>query len=389
MLLSLLVLADFSFRESLYSTSLRLTQTLQRLPLAHFSRVLSNVVYPIIFVAPLALYLIEGNPRQNLRPLIGCFFLIFLSNTLKLVFVDDRPCFRSVDVPRENCVCDYGKPSGHGLLTTGFLLFMYGGLKERDLLSEASKKCLKFSIVALVVLMGVARVHLGAHTFMQYLIGVFTGQLGFLVVTNYAESLNKHLFYPLFKKSRLKVTDAVSNILFLLVLFNMVFFTLYSVRRNYFEVVDSGFFQFASCRHCLRESTHTFSNKLLLEGLSFNLGFGILLGIYAWPHRFYDFRGIYFDRNRLHVALRVVLLLTIASPYTLVFAFQRAGLGWRICTIVVVSLVAGYFCSNGFLRMSDAVTGGDISEPSVVLKNESLLKVVPFSDGLPFEIGER
>jgi hypothetical protein len=225
---------------------------------------------------------------------------------------------------------------------------------------------------------------------MQYLIGAFTGQLGFLFVTNYAESLNKHLFYPLFKKSRLKDTDVVSNILFLFIFFNMALFSLSSARRTFFEVSNNSFFDFQNCHHCLHPISHAFSNKLLLEAVNFNVGFGILLGIYAWPHRFYDFQGIFYDRNWGHVAIRMVLLVTVASPFVLVFQPEVGSTSWRICTGVVVSLVVGFLCSNGFLRMSDAVTGGEISRPRMTLKNESFLKVVPNASGLwPFDVEGR
>ena len=98
---------------------------------------------------------------------------IYFLNYLKLIFIDFRPSFLSNEIDSKNCRLDYGKPSGHALMSSiAIPLCMYQIFKN-----NIEKTRLKFIIISSVSVFLVifSRLYLAKHSINQLILGCLFG----------------------------------------------------------------------------------------------------------------------------------------------------------------------------------------------------------------------
>ena len=92
-------------------------------------------------------------------------------------------------------------------------------------------------------------------------------------------------------------------------------------------------------------STSTFKNSLV-----FNLGCGVLLGIYLSKNKIFTYRGLYEDRNIYKYCLRLFLFLVLLSPLGLMFYLKSPGvMGFFV--YFFISIIIGIFINTLFLSI--------------------------------------
>lgn len=346
---------------------------LQKLPLQTFANTVTIYSSGVIIMCPLFLYLFQGNPKQNLPMLLGCLMLVYVSAILKLLFVSGRPVFYSEKLSMDKCICDYGKPSSIATITTGCLLFIYGNVKRRYRLNLKQQRRGKLGITLIAVFIGLSRFYLAAHTLVQVILGMMIGLLVYIFTTNYSESITGTLLGPILKKEKLKQSNPVSVLILMFVLMNYLLHVLFSYRKVYFERRENPFFDFANCFECLMEEKNGFARGIIVRGLVFNIGFGILFGIYLWRKPFYQFKGIFWDGNYRFLIIRIFVLLVVLSPCVWLFLKESETMIRLFLKQTFVSLFVGYLFGNVYLRVCDAITGEGMSGGFDEPKNSSFL----------------
>lgn len=347
------------FSRTFMNLSIELTLYLKPLPLKQASLFFSYFVYFLLWAIVGLLYIFQRNTKNNIMMLFGSFSLMYFQALFKLLLVDGRPTFYSDKLPSEDCICDYGNPSGHALCTTGLLLFIYQNLKNNWEISKSMQRFLKFIFILIGICMGFSRLYLSAHSFNQIIIGAIIGRGVFIFTTNYYDTIRMFFIEPLFKKDKLRLNNFPAKILVLFVLTNYILLMLGSYRHIYFETNKNQFFEFSNCFECLASNSRGFTEKIVIEGLLFNIGFGILLGIYLWRDKKYPFKGLFYDKNKKLAFCRILILTAICSLLIFVKHPTSESLLLNGLRSITIPIIVGFFISNVLLRVTMMIIDPD------------------------------
>lgn len=348
-----LILIDKLFSPTFMNNSITLTLYLQSFPLRLISEFFSNFVFIFLFSVILLMFLFQKSLKRNLVIIIGVFMLIYSQALLKLIFMDSRPVHKMGSLDSAFCICDYGKPSGHALCTTGLLLFIYQNIRNNY--SLTLKQGIFLKIIGSIILWSVclSRIILGAHSYNQIILGVSFGATIFIIIANYEESILKLLIQPILKKEKLKERATIYGIITMAIFMNHLLLYFWSLRKNYFETLENDFYEFKNCFHCLLDGRHNFSSKIIKDVMLFNVLFGILLGFYLYCGTGPRWRGIFDEKNKKLLFFRLCFFLLFLMPLYLVVGFKLNRSFFEISKNISVSILVGFLISNTFTHLSN------------------------------------
>ena len=349
----LLILIDKIFSPTFMNNSITLTLYFQSFPIRLISEFFSNFVFIFLFSVILLMFLFQKSLKKNLVIIIGVFMLIYSQALLKLIFVDSRPVHKMGSIDSVFCICDYGKPSGHALCTTGLLLFIYHNIRNNY--SLTLKQGIFLKIIGSFILWSVclSRIILGAHSYNQILLGVSFGATIFIIIASYEESILKLLIVPILKKEKLKKRATIYGLITMAVFMNYLLLCFWSLRKNYFETLENNFYEFKNCFYCLLDGHHNFSSKIIREVMLFNVLFGILIGFYLYCGTGPCWRGIFDEKNKKLLFFKLCFLLLFLTPLYLVVGFKFNRNFFEIAKNISVSILVGFLISNTFTHLSN------------------------------------
>jgi membrane-associated phospholipid phosphatase len=139
----------------------------------------------IMFVLAIALH----QKIQCIKFITHVVLGTYLNALLKMLYVQPRPYMVYPDILGLDCNQDFGRPSGHSMVgfilySTLYFLFVYP-MPSKTRKQRLFKGMMLFWAMAIVFMVGLSRVYLGAHSYGQVLLGWTFGALYMLAVVSF------------------------------------------------------------------------------------------------------------------------------------------------------------------------------------------------------------
>jgi len=355
MITFIVVLIDNIWADSFMQSSIQLSLWMQKANLRVVSLVFSSVVFSSMFLYVFITFTIRQDTVKNLILITGVCIMVYSQAILKLLFVDWRPVFLNAELEDDFCICDYGKPSGHALITSGLALLILDDLKQTYNFSSLTEDFFKTFACLIVLMMGLSRIYLGVHSYNQVIIGIMFGVALFLLIRRIEDSIAKFIIEPIIFKERSKSKKSIFYILSILLGMNYALIYMWSQKFSRFENINNPFFRFSNCFNCFNEFSLNFSTKIVKESMIFNLIFGMLIGIYVMPGEQYIFKGLYFDKSLRFYLFRLALMLIFLAPLVLVYVPKDKYESFALIKAVVLPIVVGYLISSPYVFVMNKV----------------------------------
>ena len=187
LLLPIIIISEYFYRNKLYSFSLELGIKLQK----YYSEIFIDFM---LFITKFAcdyccfifLVIISYicSLIQTFIYLIGLITCIYVQSLLKILYGNSRPFFDNNNLFKGLCDGGFGNPSGHALVSTFIYLTLFHYLIKIKYINE--NKLLKFlfgflfSLLTLLVF--ISRYILGLHSLNQIIFGAFIGLWLFILI---------------------------------------------------------------------------------------------------------------------------------------------------------------------------------------------------------------
>lgn len=347
-------LTDYSITQSLYLQQFSKTLTFP-------SFIFSYIIFFTLFLYIIIIYTLRENSENTFILLFGVTLMIYAQSLLKIVFKDPRPIFLNKMLHSDNCICDYGKPSGHALCSTGILFFIYNDLVIHHNFGSVKKFFLKIFFFCLLFLIMASRLFFGVHTINQCVLGFFFGITIFFFVIRMKDNLLKYIIWPIFYKERFRKKNPIAILFCIMILMNYLLFVVWADALTHYEIPNMKFIEFKNCEFCVFNEiqiSNNFSSKSLKEALGFNLFFGMLLGIFLSKKKIFNYKGLFREKNLKKYFLRLFIFLKFASflsfayyPDYQGFMLFNIGKGLVIPLVVGLNLTSSYFWFLDFLGL--------------------------------------
>ena len=167
-------------------------------------------------------------------------------NTTKMLYHQPRPYFVDDDINSlDKCSAEYGNPSGHSLFSAAFFMFIYldiWHIESSDRKNNKGKWLLSlFGSVSMFILIGFARLYVGAHSMNQILYGWLLGVwLAFYTHYCLRQTIIDHIELLLEKQQRYQQRKNF-NIIRSILYASIIFITAYMTQILVYVLVDSSF----------------------------------------------------------------------------------------------------------------------------------------------------
>jgi membrane-associated phospholipid phosphatase len=104
--------------------------------------------------------------------------LIYFESLFKMVYTDSRPVFVNEDIREFSCNCDYGKPSGHAMISVALPLLIISDLNSHFRISRHLKVIVIILYFIGVAIISFSKIYLGDNSinqvsFVSFSIGCF------------------------------------------------------------------------------------------------------------------------------------------------------------------------------------------------------------------------
>lgn len=375
----ILILIDRLYENGLMDVTIRITLELQKYNLfwvaTFFSYIFFFFLYGYIFFA----MTLRRNQESNYTLLFGVLFLFYIQALMKMVLLGSRPIFNHPVIQQEHCICDYGKPSGHGIIGLGTMLLIYFDIINNHKVSELGKFFMKLVIAVFTFMIAVSRLYLGAHSINQVFLGWSIGLTCFFGLRQLNDYIQKYIIWPIFYKTSFRNKRAIFHVLFHFMWTNYLLFFAWTYRYTTFEKADNEFFNFKNCVYCVENMGQNFSTKIIKEASIFNLFFGMMIGIYISRFKHFDHAGFYAEEDFGKYVLRVMILALMMSPLVIGFIIHIDNVILKFLRVFILCIICGILMTSTFfdlLKMFDL----EIHEKEELKeKDDSGLTVVDYS----------
>lgn len=354
LILSLLfIILDTYYQKKFMDWSISFSIFLQKIDAEDLSRFFSYIFFFLIFVYIYILLSIKTNIEETFTLIFAVFFLIYAQGFLKLIFVQARPVFLSLQLKRDFCYCDYGMPSGHSLVSTGLFLLIIRDIQETyspRVLVVRVIRVLCFSFVLMIML---SRIWYGQHSFNQCIIGATLGALFYFFLINKNDFLLKKLIWPIIYKERFRYKNAFAWISVLLIVSNYLLLSAWTFVYTVYESAD----QFREiCLNCVakclpNEETlrSNFSSKITRETLIFNYFFGVIIGVFMNRENVFSYKGLFADKNIKKYLIRFLIYCIFFSPFILCIYPKLQHPFLNFSRTIIISLLVGVSTMTTYL----------------------------------------
>ena len=161
------VLLDQLYGEAVFNFSSNVTILLQEYDMINVSLFCSYFMFFLLFLYPFICYVLQNHIETSLIMLMQVGTIIYFESLFKLVYTDTRPIFVNEDIKEFHCICDYGKPSGHCMVSVALPLLIISDLNSRFRVSKNLKILIVFIYLIGVGLISFSRLYLGEHSINQ------------------------------------------------------------------------------------------------------------------------------------------------------------------------------------------------------------------------------
>ena len=290
-----------------------------------------------------------------------CWILLHhvISETIKLIYRDSRPCFKSDLIGNSTCSCSFGKFSGHSSGSMFFYLLVYSEIISHLKISKCLKLSWVFILVFIILNIGFSRIYIGVHSFNQVLLGFLYGYLLFSINLvfkdffdlRFAALLNSETATYQFKvfwfKAAILATALVSN--GLLVLF-------WALAINNYEGVNDEAIRNSICVIKCREKIKYLANSHLDSGSFSYIVVGIFGNLIIKPNVTVTNSNIYYYKSTWRsfkfVLCRFLAFLLVSLPVIGAFCAATFYYGiWNHLVMIALFLLYAGALIHGLPRL--------------------------------------
>jgi membrane-associated phospholipid phosphatase len=161
------ILLDQLYGHIIFNFSSQITILLQEYDMKDVAMFTSYFMFFLLFIYPLICYVIRNHIETSLIMLMQTATLIYFESLFKMIYTDSRPIFANEDIKELHCICDYGKPSGHCMISVALPLLIISDLNSRFRISKNLKVLIIFLYLISVGIVSFSRLYLGEHSINQ------------------------------------------------------------------------------------------------------------------------------------------------------------------------------------------------------------------------------
>lgn len=383
-LLLLFSIVNYFYHNDFMSQSIELSLFFQLLPsyFRYYFWVFTTIVYFVVLLFPYIILFYSSKKDKAIYFFLVIQFQMIITETLKIVVHDTRPCLKSDRLAEIACSCSFGMNSGHSssTFTFYFMLFFFYDQKIKSL----TLKSFMFVLIGWSVFsVGLSRIYYGAHSWNQVLFGFLLGNLivsltmffkkrAIRFISSILEDKKEDRDWKLFYS----IACASAN-----VFLNVVVLIMYKFLRRNFDSGNNSWLVTSRCAYvCFLDGKSLSSSHLMGVSQYTPCGFlmlFIVLGKRGRTINSPDFFGGQFSSLWLFLK-RMFLFLIVASPvlFGMIFRFilpfwVAVILNWTLGIIFCALFV---FDFPKLLRRYNATIPGDYfieEEYSVIEERET------------------
>ena len=213
--------SEFIYRDSLFSYSLELEETLQNITpngIILYFKIITKLGGEYFMAFPLGFVLCFFSLIKSSIYISGFLFVLQFHSMMKIWYGNTRPFWIKGKLYKEICDGGFGNPSGHSITTTYIYLTLFIYLKESKFLGK--NLCVQIIIFIIflfwILLIIFSRIILGLHSLNQIIYGSTLGIIVFLFITQVFKLHQMPiLYYKKFFKEKIYIIITFSLLLFL------------------------------------------------------------------------------------------------------------------------------------------------------------------------------
>lgn len=347
---SILIVIETLYHKRLFAASIKISLYLQELDIYIMSHIVSHFIFFLIFIYVPIAFLVKRTSARVFLHFIEFFFCLYLQSALKLFFRDSRPSFESADLNSGLGFCepDYGKPSGHAMMSMNILLIIANDLSHKhNLVSRiiSYTVCICFSFVICFT-----RLYFGVHSFVQTILGMAIGLTVFLFFDGFEHQLAKLLAHPLLYRDADNRRGFSKSILLIAAAANSTIFLLWAY-AHHVETYTENYFGFVQNCVTMLNFNINFSLKLLLDGLIFNAPLGLLLGLYYSGENVRLGTNFYYDKHVGKCICRVLIFFVKFGFMAFAYVPTNLPLPLMLTRALFVPLFVGFLTGKYLFKV--------------------------------------
>lgn len=365
-----ILIVDRYYSDYFAKKSILLTSYFQKWKIRGVVQVLEFVQFKLIVGFFFLMYIFAKEFLISLEGINLFCWSLYIQGMMRFFFADSRPIFNNPQMGELHGHCDYGKPSAKIFILTTLFIWMFRQSTRKYVLNGYWQFLLIFVMLVYLATMMFTQIYQGTSAFHQLIIGASFGALFVEFQLKFEDVLQFYIILPIVKKDKLQLKNPIIYILGLFTFMNTSAFLTWSHMYNKFENLDNSFFKFRNCFDCLENLEINFSTSVMNKMLTFNLMFGMYLGIYLMPGKVYNF-GRYMNESRVkQLTLRFVFYVTFISPLFIVDLYATKNPYIIFSNSLLSTLLSGYLITNPLLKIMKYLS--NVKDEFIVEKTDFL-----------------
>lgn len=342
---------EIIFRDQMFYDSIKFSVKMQQQ--TPNAGTISNVIGEIITgvgIAYVALCIfIRKQKCGPFRRFLALALIIWLNVTLRLIYANTRPSFKSLELQGSGpfCETDFGNPSGHSIMVVALHLLVFMDIREHRKNPGVIFDSIGLTCVAILGLSVIfIRLYLGVHAYSQLILGSLWSVFGVLLIEVLRLEINWYILEPIFyKEIRFNLRKTVYIILLVVIgVFNALAFLFFGLRLHTHGVESEFYNEIVNCLEVKENYLENFATRILASGLIFNFILFMFLGLNHCPKNVRVGLDFVSEGRIFRILLRFLVLVLLAVP--IIFAFVPKD-GIVAVTIVRSSII---FPADGYIE---------------------------------------
>ena len=366
-----ITIIDFYFKSTMMDWSVIAIKYIQSWPriLYYWYWIFAGPVYYLIPVIGHLCFFMLGEKNHALMIFMMIGFENTVTNLLKLIYNDLRPCFLDQEIADFACTCSFGKPSGHSSSSVTLYVGLYYILIHSNArISRNVKRAIIVATAIMLLNVGASRLYFGAHFINQVLLG---WALAYLILSIFyilhRNGVFETIVYPYGTEKHRRKT--IMNIIIgvFLIIHVLILISWYFV-RYYLENKTPHPFNETDCADKCVQS-QGFLSDVCITASSFytsivyiSIGFRLREGELAvYNSRYYS---VFFSNIKI-ISIRLLVWILVMSPLALGLALskQKGLMMWisnnGFCLIFALLF---FFAMRPLMRLLNVSVKGDYFE---------------------------
>lgn len=366
-----IVIVDMFFKTTFMSWSIGLTKTMYSWPkiLYYWYWIYAGPIFVVIpIIGHLCLFILKDKSHALIIYLIVASENT-ISNLLKILYHDSRPCFIDEEIAAIKCTCSFGKPSGHSsssivMYVTLYYLLVYCN----DRLSKRLKSTGLIVTIFILLNVGASRIYFGAHFVNQVFIG---WALGYLILSTFYYLHERGTFVTMvftYQDNIDKRNNILTSIIVIFTILQLLLLLSWYLVRNYFEDNPYHSFNKTSCLDkCFNEKGFLSDICIIAAGFYSSVIY-LFVGFRMQKSAISVLNPLYYKMAYIYISTvlkRYTVFVVVGLPLSLgyLFARQKGFLSWLMINFGTLLFALLFILAmKPLLKSMDVLVPGDYFE---------------------------